>query len=103
MTEDELAYLERIAMILGLSEERWDRLRAANLGPEDSDPYSILGVERRASESDIKRVYRQLVLENHPDKLIADGMPQEFVDIANEKLARINAAHDQIQKERGIN
>ncbi len=102
VTADELEYLERIAVIFGLSEERWDRLRAANLGPEDSDPYSILGVERRASDSDIKRAYRRLVLENHPDKLIADGMPQEFVDIANEKLARINAAHDQIQKERGI-
>ena len=102
VTEDELGYLERIAEIFGLSRERWDRLRAGNLGPEDSDPYSILGVARGADDAEVKQAYRQLVIENHPDKLIADGLPQEFVDIANEKLARINAAYDQVQKERGI-
>ncbi len=100
VTEDELEYLQQVALILGLGEDRWARLRAANVGPDSSDPYSVLGVEHGMSDAEIKQVHRRLVLENHPDKLIADGMPQEFVDLANEKLARINAAYDQVQKAR---
>ena len=46
--------------------------------------------------------YRKLVRENHPDKLVAQGMPQEFVDLANDKLATINGAWDRIEAERGL-
>jgi len=41
------------------------------------------------------------VRENHPDRLIAQGMPAEFVELANQKLATINAAHDRIRELRG--
>jgi DnaJ like chaperone protein len=41
------------------------------------------------------------VVENHPDKLIAKGMPEEFVAVANERLAKINAAYDRIRKRKG--
>jgi DnaJ like chaperone protein len=46
--------------------------------------------------------WRRLIRETHPDKLIAKGLPQEFVDLATEKMARINAAYDRIVRERGI-
>ena len=101
VTEDELAYLEQVARIFGLDPGRWERVRAANLGAGDADPYGILGVPRDASGAEIKSAHRKLVLENHPDKLVAQGMPQEFIDLANERLAKINAAHDQIVKQRG--
>jgi DnaJ like chaperone protein len=46
--------------------------------------------------------YRRLVLENHPDKLMARGVPKEFVAIATEKVSAINEAYGQIAKERRI-
>ena len=50
----------------------------------------------------VKAAHRKLVVENHPDRLVAQGMPPEFVEMANEKLAKINAAYDEIRKLRGI-
>jgi DnaJ like chaperone protein len=55
------------------------------------------------AESEIKVAYRKLVREHHPDRLIAKGVPKEFIDVANEKLATINAAWDRISRERNIN
>jgi len=98
VTEDELDYLEQVAVNLGLGKARWDRIRAANLGPDKADPYVILGVARDAGDDKIKSAYRKLVRENHPDRLIAQGMPQEFVDLANQRLATINAAYEQIKR-----
>ncbi len=60
-------------------------------------------MSREASDDEIKAVYRKLVLEHHPDRLVSQGMPQEFIDLANEKLATINAANDQVRKHRGLN
>ena len=62
-----------------------------------ADPYEIFGVAPSASDEEIKSVYHRKVQECHPDKLIAMGMPADFVQLANEKLARINDAHDRIQ------
>ena len=101
VTDDELAYLRRIAEIFGFDETAWDRIRAGNLGPDESDPFDILGVTRQHSDDEIKAAYRKLVRENHPDRLVAQGMPQEFIDLANEKLAKINTAHDRVRQLRG--
>ena len=70
-------------------------------GAEENDPYEILGIARSASDDEIKAKYRALTRENHPDILMAKGVPQEFIDLANEKMAVINAAYDKIEKERG--
>ena len=45
----------------------------------------------------------QLVKDNHPDKLVAEGVPKEFIENANKKVAVINAAYQQIKKQRNIN
>ena len=63
---------------------------------------SFLGVQQDIEDSDLKRAYKRLVRENHPDSLIARGVPEEFVQMANDKLASINAAYDQIAKERNL-
>ena len=102
VTPDEIDYLRRVAEIFGFGDETWQRIRAANVGADEADPYSILGVARSHDDARIKAAYRRLVVENHPDKLMAEGLPQEFVELANQKLATINAAYDQIRRERGL-
>ncbi len=100
VTGDELTFLEQVAKIFGIEGAEWDRTRAANLGPDKSDPHVILGVARGAADDEIKSAYRKLVRENHPDRLVAQGMPQEFVDLANERLATINAAYEKVRPRR---
>ena len=98
ITQEELDYLAKVAAIFGFDEDDWARIRASNMGPDASDPYEILGVGHKASDEEIKAAHRRLVVEYHPDKLVAEGLPQEFVDLANEKLATINAAHDRVRE-----
>src|SRR5471032_1448527 len=96
----ESKFLERVADIFGFAPNEFRRIRASHFAPDLSDPYVILGVSYVADENEIKQTYRRLVRENHPDSLIARGVPQEFEKLANDKLAAINAAYEAIQKER---
>jgi DnaJ like chaperone protein len=102
----ERSYLRSVANIFGFYERTFNRLLASHLGgmggSDKIDPYAVLGIYRRTSDADIKKTYRQLIRENHPDTLIAQGMPSEFVAAANGKMAAINAAYDLIEKERGL-
>jgi DnaJ like chaperone protein len=96
----EEVFLKRVAEIFGFSERAYRRIRATHFGPDPSDPYAVLGVDETADDGDIKQAYLALVRENHPDKLIARGVPEEFVRLATVKLAAINGAYDKIRKER---
>ncbi len=104
---EEIKLLRKTALIFGFSESQFERLKAIHMGDvgrdeKTSDPYQVLGLERDASDAVVKKTYRNLIRENHPDTLIAKGMPQEFIDVANEKMAAINAAYDLVEKERGL-
>ena len=98
----ELDYLARVSAIFGFSQHDFERIKASYDKPETSSPYQVLGVSQDDSDGDIKKAYRKLIHENHPDKLMAQGLPQEFIDLANEKMAAINAAYDNIKKQRGF-
>lgn len=98
----ELTYLRRVAAIFGFDAAAFDRVRARYAGIEKADPYQILGLPRDVSDRDLKAAYRRLVRENHPDVLIAQGMPEEFVKLANERLAKINDAYERTAKQRGL-
>jgi DnaJ like chaperone protein len=98
----EQEYLRRVGEIFGLSEDQFQRIRAAHFGPDKQDPYVILGIERSISNEDLKLAYHKLVRENHPDSLIGRGVPPEFVRTATERLAAINGAYDRVRRERGI-
>ena len=98
--EAEYAYLERVAAIFGIVGVDFERIAARHIIPAEGDPYLILGVERGASFADIRKQYRKLVAENHPDKLMARGLPEECIAIANDRLAAINRAFERIEAER---
>ena len=59
--------------------------------------YKILGVSRSATKKEIKSKYRQLITQYHPDKVIAKGLPEDFVDFANQRLKSINEAYNYIK------
>lgn len=99
----ELAYLHEVAGIFGFDDDAFRRIVAEHCvlcGKSDTDPYAVLGVKPGDDAAAIKAAYRRLVQEHHPDRLIAQGMPEEFVELANDKMAAINAAYDRIQKAR---
>ena len=76
---------------------------SAEFGAEGEPARSITysaEIEGDASDDEIKQTYRRLVRENHPDSLMARGVPPEFEKLANDKLAAINGAYEAIQKER---
>ncbi|HYG88859.1 MAG TPA: TerB family tellurite resistance protein [Azospirillum sp.] len=97
----ELRYLREVATIFGFTETDMQRILAEHYAvSHDADPYAVLGVARDADDGAVKAAFRRLVQEHHPDRLIAQGLPKEFVDVATEKMATINAAYARIQRER---
>ena len=95
-------FLREVSNIFALNKAAFERATSIRRAPNETDPYELIGVPRTASNDEIKSSYRKLVRENHPDRLMAQGVPEEFIEVANRKLAAINAAFDTIQKERGF-
>ncbi len=108
LNQTEFEFLSRTHRGFGLDQRAWDRARGAAprqpRGTDDDapDPYAVLGVARTASGEAIHVAWKQLMRENHPDSLAARGVPKEFIVRAGDKVARINAAWDQIKRERGL-
>ena len=65
------------------------------------DAYQILGVLADASDDDVKKAYRRLMSQHHPDKLVSKGLPEEMIRLATEKTADIKSAYEQIRSARG--
>lgn len=97
----EEAYLKQVAEIFGYSDATYRSVRAQFVHDPD-DAYTVLGLRPDVSDADLRAQYRRLVRENHPDVMIARGVPEEFIDMATRKLAAINAAFERIARERGI-
>lgn len=103
----EVDFLRRVGAIFGFSTVTFEQIRARFAATSRSmeqpdDAYAVLGVTRSASDDEVKQTYRRLVREHHPDRLVAKGLPQEFVEHANKTLAAINAAYDRVARERKI-
>jgi len=65
------------------------------------EAFAILGINPEANKQDVKRAYRRLISQNHPDKLIAQGLPEEKIRVANEKTQKIRKAYEQICANKG--
>jgi DnaJ like chaperone protein len=96
--ERELSYLAQVAEIFGFDETGFARVRARHVVEAAADPYLVLEADRSWDYDRLRRHYRRLVVENHPDRLMAHGVPEEFIRIANDRLAAINAAWDRIDR-----
>ncbi len=98
--------LYTIGEILGFSRTQIDHLFNIANGAEASatdtltltQAYKILGVEKGSSEAEIKKAYRRLMSQHHPDKLVAKGLPDEMIQLATEKTQEIRKAYDLIKK-----
>ena len=66
------------------------------------DAYEILGVSRDASNDEVKKAYRRLMSQHHPDKLVSKGLPDEMIEMAKTKSQDIGRAYERIKEERGI-
>lgn len=107
----EVLFLKRVAFIFGFDAEDFVRIAARSgvklPGEKPSrspsvEAFSILGIAETATAEEAKLAYRALIRKHHPDRLIAAGMPPEFVATATEKMKRINVAYDTVCKLKGI-
>jgi DnaJ like chaperone protein len=67
-----------------------------------SDAYEVLGVSSTATDADVTRAYRRLMSQNHPDKLVAQGLPESMIAAAHERTQRILEAYEVIKQRRGM-
>ncbi|MDJ0512425.1 MAG: TerB family tellurite resistance protein [Methyloceanibacter sp.] len=95
-------FLKQVAKRFGFTDTEFSYIKARHVVASKRNPYEVLEVQPTVSNDDLKAQYRKLIAENHPDKLIARGVPEEFVSIATDKVAAINEAYQQIAKERGL-
>ncbi len=121
MHQAEEHVLRQVAQRLGMPAAVFDRLLqmiqaqasfhqsryqsgGAGVGPASPQAlamaYQVLGVDQGASDAEIRKAYRKLISENHPDKLIGQGMPEDMVRMATERSQEIRAAYELIRKSR---
>jgi DnaJ like chaperone protein len=71
-------------------------------GPSLQQSYAALGLKEDANTQEIKRAYRKLVSQYHPDKLVSQGLPEEMMEMSKKRVREINAAYDKIKVSKGI-
>ena len=91
------AFLIRVAEIFGLSEMEFRTLRARFVPDARPDPWTVLGLAPEAGLDDARAAWRRLIKENHPDALIARGVPAEAIRMAERRIHDINAAWEEIR------
>jgi DnaJ like chaperone protein len=117
IAEAEHAALSRVATLMGFGAAQLEQLMRmvqaqthfhgqsgfrAQPGTGLDDAYAALGIDSGVSDKELKRAYRKLMSQNHPDKLIARGVPEDMVKVATEKSQEIQAAYEMIRNSRGL-
>jgi DnaJ like chaperone protein len=89
------------AQMFNISQSRLHQLKS-RYATSSEQYYHVLGCARGDSDEAIKKKYRRLVQTYHPDKIAANGLPDEFTKLAQDKFREIQQAYEAIKKERGI-
>ncbi|MFT4564105.1 MAG: DnaJ like chaperone protein [Gammaproteobacteria bacterium] len=113
---DEAAMIQKISRELGFSDAHYQQLEAmvraqrfftGDAGQDRPPPaellsnaYAVLGVQPTDDDAMVKKAYRRLMSQHHPDKLIAKGLPEEMLKLATEKTQEIRAAYDLVVEHR---
>ncbi len=110
MGRHEDALVQAAARIFGFSDRQYDDLRrrylrtpGAEQNAELGRHYAGLNCRPEDSDEEVKRQYRKLVQDFHPDKIAAKGLPEEFTKFAQEKFQQIQQAYEAVKKARGMN
>jgi DnaJ like chaperone protein len=93
---NENAFLEEVAGIFALPNGDFEALRARFVPNSSPLPHTVLGIAPGASRAEARAAWRKLVRANHPDALIARGLPEEAVKLAEKRMIDINRAWETI-------
>jgi len=96
----EISAIENIAQLMGVSQTDFDSIKSMFIKQTDS-AYKVLGIEPNATDDEVKRAYRKMAMENHPDKVAYLG--EDVQRAAKIKFQKINDAYEAIKRERGMN
>lgn len=108
--------MARVAASLGISAyevvqmEALLRMQQSSRQPPEARPtidklaqaYDVLGVTREASDAEVTKAYRRLMNQNHPDKLVARGLPESMMKVAEEKTRQVRAAYEVVREARAM-
>lgn len=103
-----LEVIEKTATVFGFTSLEFDRIRSMRqqnrsaTSPAEGPHYlTVLSLTEQATPAEAKRAYHKLAMENHPDRLVSEGLPEELIKQANDKLVLINTAYEQFCAARG--
>ena len=117
MHQEEKKLLFKVCGVFGISKDEFENLSAAIRGEAHhrrgrrvgrkngitaSDAHAVLGVSAKTTDVDIKKAYRRLLSQHHPDKLVSKGLPEEMMKIATQRTHEIRQAYEKIRKERNF-
>ena len=102
LSDSEERLIQYAVRTFNLSDSQYNAIRSRYVSDVDKY-YAILGSSRGDADDQIKRQYRKLVQEYHPDKIASKGLPEEFTRLAEEKFREIQEAYEAVKKERGLN
>lgn len=93
---------QQLEQLIGMVRAQQQSSHQTNNTSQPSLPnaYAVLGVDRDISDAALKKTYRRLMSQHHPDKLVAKGLPEEMIKLANEKTSEIKSAYEMIKNSR---
>jgi len=80
------------------AQQSFDGAQSSQVSIEEA--YKVLGVSSDVDDAQLKKAYRRLMSQHHPDKLVAKGLPPEMMQLAKEKTQEIQAAYDRVKTAR---
>jgi len=93
---NENVFLEDVARIFGVQSRDFVNMRARFVPDENPDPYCVLGIDPNSDRETVRHAWRALVREYHPDRMIARGVPEEAMKLAEKRLIQANWAYEEI-------